>query len=93
VRDHDPEITEPASKLTLWAAQGWWLAKREAGKTAARYGVQVWPAYYYLLDQSGKIDWGGGHELPEDSRIEALLHQTDGAEPGVQGDAASGNLR
>ena len=42
------------------------------GGTADRYAIEGWPTYY-LVDKAGRIAWGGGHDLPDDSRLEELV--------------------
>jgi thiol-disulfide isomerase/thioredoxin/tRNA A-37 threonylcarbamoyl transferase component Bud32 len=50
----------------------------DTGATAERYAVEAWPTYY-LVDRTGRIVWGGGHDLPEDDQITKLLEQSEPA--------------
>jgi thiol-disulfide isomerase/thioredoxin len=44
----------------------------DTGETAKRYGVVGLPAYF-LIDKSGKAQWGFSPRPPSDAQIEALL--------------------
>ena len=42
------------------------------GETAKAYGIDGWPTYF-LIDKTGKVNWGLSTELPSEELIEELL--------------------